>query len=166
MFLSLQGGSFGRGTALRDGCDSESVVFLDCFESFQDLRARRVAVLEDTRPLLEAWQQDPGPGLSVQLPAQCSPGVLQFRLVSEDLENWMDVTLVPAFDVLGEGSLARCRFGGKTVTHSGPTIAQCSAPSEPRFLGCSSGAWSRQDPGKPPSSSVGAPVSRGLVLWP
>ncbi|XP_063081748.1 2'-5'-oligoadenylate synthase 3 isoform X2 [Cavia porcellus] len=99
---TARGGSFGRGTALRDGCDSESVVFLDCFESFQDLRARRVAVLEDTRPLLEAWQQDPGPGLSVQLPAQCSPGVLQFRLVSEDLENWMDVTLVPAFDVLGQ----------------------------------------------------------------
>ncbi|XP_021569952.1 2'-5'-oligoadenylate synthase 3, partial [Carlito syrichta] len=98
---TVKGGSSGRGTALRGGCDAELVIFLDCFKSYEDQRTRRVEILSEMQALLESWWQDPVPGLSLEFPEQDMSGVLKFRLVSTDLENWMDVSLVPAFDVLG-----------------------------------------------------------------
>ncbi|XP_054568817.1 2'-5'-oligoadenylate synthase 3 [Eptesicus fuscus] len=97
-----KGGSAGRGTALRGGCDSELVVFLDCFKSYEDQRALRTEILTEMRALLGSWWQTPVPGLSLEFPKQDTPGALQFRLASTDLENWMDVSLVPAFDALGQ----------------------------------------------------------------
>nr|KAF6403820.1 2'-5'-oligoadenylate synthetase 3 [Molossus molossus] len=99
---TAKGGSFGRGTALRGGCDSEIVVFLNCFKSYEDQRARRAETLTEMRALLESWRQSPVPGLSLEFLQQDTPGVLQFRLASADLENWMDVSLAPAFDALGQ----------------------------------------------------------------
>ncbi|XP_025745344.1 2'-5'-oligoadenylate synthase 3 isoform X1 [Callorhinus ursinus] len=97
-----KGGSAGRGTALRGGCDSELVIFLDCFKSYQDESVHRTETLNELRTLLQPWCQKPIRGLSFVFPEQDRPGVLQFRLVSTDLENWMDVSLVPAFDALGQ----------------------------------------------------------------
>lgn len=54
------------------------------------------------RALLGSWWQKPVPGLSLEFLTQDTPGALQFRLASTDLENWMDVSLEPAFDALGE----------------------------------------------------------------
>ncbi|XP_023576320.1 2'-5'-oligoadenylate synthase 3 [Octodon degus] len=99
---TARGGSFGRGTALRGGCDSEIVIFFDCFESYQVQKHQRAGTLEGMQPLLQAWQRDLAPGLSIQFPPQHKPGVLQFRMVSVDFDSWMDVTLVPAFDMLGQ----------------------------------------------------------------
>lgn len=59
--------------------------------------------LGDMRVLLESWGRCPGPGLIFQFSEPKASGVLQFCLASADQENWMDVSLVPAFDVLGEG---------------------------------------------------------------
>ncbi|KAL4701840.1 hypothetical protein H8959_015844 [Pygathrix nigripes] len=98
----VKGGSSGRGTALKGGCDSELVIFLDCFKSYVDQRARRAEILSEMRALLESWWQNPVPGLSLNFPEQSVPGALQFRLTSIDLEDRMDVSLVPAFDVLGQ----------------------------------------------------------------
>lgn len=67
------------------------------------------------RALLKSWWQNPGPGLSLELPEQDTPGVLRFRLASTDPENWMDVSMVPAFDALGEGCLGNSRGGGKVI---------------------------------------------------
>ncbi|KAM7051200.1 2'-5'-oligoadenylate synthase 3 isoform 2-T2 [Molossus nigricans] len=100
--LLFCGGSFGRGTALRGGCDSEIVVFLNCFKSYEDQRAQRAETLTEMRVLLESWRQSLVPGLSLEFLQQDTPGVLQFRLASADLENWMDVSLAPAFDALGQ----------------------------------------------------------------
>nr|KAF6466756.1 2'-5'-oligoadenylate synthetase 3 [Rousettus aegyptiacus] len=97
-----KGGSSGRGTALRGGSDCELVIFLDCFKSYEDQGAHRTEVIEDMRALLKSWWQNPGPGLSLELPEQDTPGVLRFRLASTDPENWMDVSMVPAFDALGQ----------------------------------------------------------------
>ncbi|XP_032954012.1 2'-5'-oligoadenylate synthase 3 isoform X1 [Rhinolophus ferrumequinum] len=97
-----KGGSSGRGTALRGGCDSELVIFLDCFKSYKDQRLRRPEILKEMQALLNSWCQQKVPGLSLEFPQQDTPGVLQFRLKSTDLENWMDVSLVPAFDALGQ----------------------------------------------------------------
>ncbi|XP_063568325.1 2'-5'-oligoadenylate synthase 3 isoform X4 [Pongo abelii] len=101
---TAKGGSSGRGTALKGGCDSELVIFLDCFKSYVDQRARRAEILSEMRASLESWWQNPVPGLRLTFPEQSVPGALQFRLTSVDLEDWMDVSLVPAFDVLGQAS--------------------------------------------------------------
>ncbi|XP_045701776.1 2'-5'-oligoadenylate synthase 3 [Phyllostomus hastatus] len=97
-----KGGSFGRGTALRGGCDSELVVFLNCFQSYEDQRARRREILREMRVLLESSRQNLVPGLSLEFLQQDTPGALQFRLASPDLDDWMDVSVVPAFDALGQ----------------------------------------------------------------
>lgn len=61
------------------------------------------------RTLLKSWGGHPGPGLTFEFPEPKASGILQFRLASADQENWMDVSLLPAFDVLGEGPLAWSR---------------------------------------------------------
>ena len=111
MFLPLQGGSFGRGTDLRGGCDAELVIFLNCFEDYRDQRARRPEILQEMQAQLESWWQDPVPSLSLEFPEQTVPEALQFRLVSTALESWMDVCLVPAFDAVGEGRLQPVPWG-------------------------------------------------------
>ncbi|XP_032096275.1 2'-5'-oligoadenylate synthase 3 isoform X3 [Sapajus apella] len=99
-----KGGSFGRGTALKGGCDSELVIFLDCFKSYEDQRTLRADILSEMRTLVESWWQSPVPGLSLEFPEQHMTGALQFRLTSRDPEDWMDVSLVPAFNVLGQSA--------------------------------------------------------------
>lgn len=103
---SSQGGAYARGTALRGGCDAELVVFLNCFRSYGDQKTGHTETLGTMRALLESWGRHPGGGLTFQFSEPKVSGVVQFRLTSADQENWMDVSLVPAFDVLGEGSLA------------------------------------------------------------
>ncbi|CAO2629081.1 2'-5'-oligoadenylate synthase 3, partial [Lemmus lemmus] len=97
-----RGGAYARGTALRGGCDAELVIFLNCFTSFGDQKAGRTETLGAMRASLESWGRHPGPGLTFQISEPKAAGVLQFRLMSADQENWMDVSLVPAFDVLGQ----------------------------------------------------------------
>ncbi|CAO2629254.1 2'-5'-oligoadenylate synthase 3 [Lemmus lemmus] len=97
-----KGGAYARGTALRGGCDAELVIFLNCFTSFGDQKAGRTETLGAMRASLESWGRHPGPGLTFQISEPKAAGVLQFRLMSADQENWMDVSLVPAFDVLGQ----------------------------------------------------------------
>lgn len=104
--FSSQGGAYARGTALRGGCDAELVVFLNCFRSFGDQKTRCTETLGAMQALLESWGRHPGPGLTFQFSEPKAAGVLQFWLMSADQENWMDVSLVPAFDVLGERSSA------------------------------------------------------------
>ncbi|XP_050015024.1 2'-5'-oligoadenylate synthase 3 isoform X1 [Alexandromys fortis] len=98
----VKGGAYARGTALRGGCDAELVVFLNCFRSFGDQKTRCTETLGAMRALLESWGHHPGPGLTFQFSEPKATGVLQFWLMSADQENWMDVSLVPAFDVLGQ----------------------------------------------------------------
>ncbi|XP_006901074.1 PREDICTED: LOW QUALITY PROTEIN: 2'-5'-oligoadenylate synthase 3 [Elephantulus edwardii] len=98
----IKGGSFGRGTALKGGCDFELVLFLNCFKSYEDQGAHLAEILVEMRTEVESWWADPVPGLSLEFPEQDKSEVLQFRLASKDLESWMDVTLVPAFDALGQ----------------------------------------------------------------
>ncbi|XP_012975254.2 2'-5'-oligoadenylate synthase 3 isoform X1 [Mesocricetus auratus] len=97
-----KGGAYARGTALRGGCDAELVIFLSCFRSYEDQNTRCPETLSAMRVLLESWGCHPGPGLTFQFSEPKVPGVLHFRLMSADKENWMDVSLVPAFDVLGQ----------------------------------------------------------------
>ncbi|CAH6778850.1 2'-5'-oligoadenylate synthase 3 [Phodopus roborovskii] len=97
-----KGGAYARGTALKGDCDTELVIFLSCFRSYGDQNTGRTETLGAMRVLLESWGRHPGPGLIFQFSEPKAPGVLQFRLTSADQENWMDVSLMPAFDVLGQ----------------------------------------------------------------
>ncbi|XP_026634194.1 2'-5'-oligoadenylate synthase 2 [Microtus ochrogaster] len=108
-----KGGAYARGTALRGGCDAELVVFLNCFRSFGDQKTGRTEILGAMRASLESWGLHPGPGLTLQFSEPKAAGVLQFRLMSADRENWVDVSLtlldhsvdfdvLPAFDALGQ----------------------------------------------------------------
>lgn len=67
------------------------------------------------RVLLESSWQNPVSGLSLEFLKQDMPGALQFRLASPDLDDWMDVSVVPAFDALGEGRLARSRAVARSL---------------------------------------------------
>lgn len=109
---SSQGGAYARGTALRGGTDVEIVIFLNCFRSFEDQKTCHTETLSAMRTLLQSWGGHPGPGLTFEFSEPKASGILQFRLTSADQENWMDVSLLPAFDVLGERSLAWSRVGG------------------------------------------------------
>ncbi|XP_052024851.1 2'-5'-oligoadenylate synthase 3 [Apodemus sylvaticus] len=97
-----KGGAYGRGTALRGGSDVELVIFLNCFRSFGDQKTCHSETLGAMRMLLASWGRNPGPGLTFEFSEPKASGILQFRLTSADQENWMDVSLVPAFDVLGQ----------------------------------------------------------------
>ncbi|XP_016046255.2 2'-5'-oligoadenylate synthase 3 isoform X2 [Erinaceus europaeus] len=99
---TVKGGSSGRGTALRGGCDSELVIFLNCFKRYEDQGASRAEILSKMRALLESWWQQPVSGLNLEFVEQDTPQALRFRLTATDQENWMDVSLVPAFDALGQ----------------------------------------------------------------
>lgn len=111
MLFSLQGGSLGRGTDLRGGCDAELVIFLNCFKDYKDQGARRAEILADMRDQLESWWRDPVPGLTLNFPEQTTTEALQFQLMSPALASWTDVSLLPAFDAMGEGRPA-CALGG------------------------------------------------------
>ncbi|XP_041058967.1 uncharacterized protein LOC121286011 [Carcharodon carcharias] len=50
---AVKGGSSGKGTALRNGSDADLVVFLSCFQSFQDQRNTRLEILEGIQQMLE-----------------------------------------------------------------------------------------------------------------
>ncbi|XP_053525755.1 2'-5'-oligoadenylate synthase 3 isoform X2 [Artibeus jamaicensis] len=97
-----KGGSFGRGTDLRGGCDAELVIFLNCFENYKDQGPRRAAILDDMWAQLDSWWQDPVPGLTLSFPEQTMTEALQFHLVSPTLKSRMDVSLLPVFDAVGQ----------------------------------------------------------------
>ncbi|EDL19752.1 2'-5' oligoadenylate synthetase 3 [Mus musculus] len=97
-----KGGAYARGTALRGGTDVELVIFLDCFQSFGDQKTCHSETLGAMRMLLESWGGHPGPGLTFEFSQSKASRILQFRLASADGEHWIDVSLVPAFDVLGQ----------------------------------------------------------------
>ncbi|XP_045152630.1 2'-5'-oligoadenylate synthase 3 [Echinops telfairi] len=97
-----KGGSFGRGTALKGGCDAELVIFLNCFKDYQEQGSRWAEILDDMRAPLESWCRDPTLSLSAEFPEQNVPGTLQLRLTSTTLESWIDIRLLPAFDALGK----------------------------------------------------------------
>lgn len=62
------------------------------------------------RDQLESWRRDPVPGLTLNFPEQTMTEALRFQLMSPTLASWMDVSLLPVFDAVGEGCPA-CALG-------------------------------------------------------
>lgn len=99
-----KGGSFGRGTDLRGGCDVELVIFYKALGDFKGQRSHQAEILCDIQTQLKSWCQDPVPGLSLQFAEQTRPNALQLQLVPTDLSGgcgYIDISVLPAFDAVG-----------------------------------------------------------------
>lgn len=102
--VSPQGGSAGKGTALRNNSDADVVLFVNCFSSYQqqeEERGRILAIIE--RRLCEC----PPASSSVRISTPCykdsrdRPRSLSLTLSSYTSGESIDVDILPAYDVLG-----------------------------------------------------------------
>lgn len=100
--LSRQGGSAGKGTALKTGSDADLVVFPSSIKSFTSQVAERTSVINEIRHQLEACQQEKNFEVKFEISKRTAPRVLSFSLKSEDLSESVDFDVLPAFNVLGE----------------------------------------------------------------
>lgn len=102
----FQGGSSGKGTALKDRSDADLVVFLSPLTSFQEQFERRGEFIQEIRKQLEACQQQRRFTVSfeVQKSGFWNPRALSFTLKSRSsqAEAEVEFDVLPAYDVLGE----------------------------------------------------------------
>eukprot|EP00061_Rhincodon_typus_P009273 g32646.t1 len=103
------GGSSGKGTALRNGSDADLVVFLSCFQSFQEQRNKRQEILEGIQQVLKACASSiayeiSDISISVIQNSNIPPKSLSFALKSKKkCSNCVEFDILPAFNAL-EGS--------------------------------------------------------------
>lgn len=98
----VQGGSAGKGTALKTGSDADLVVFPSSIKSFTSQVAERTSVINEIRHQLEACQQEKNFEVKFEISKRTAPRVLSFSLKSEDLSESVDFDVLPAFNVLGQ----------------------------------------------------------------
>lgn len=101
----FQGGSSGKGTALKDRSDADLVVFLSPLTSFQEQFERRGEFIQEIRKQLEACQQQRRFTVSFEVqPKFLNPRALSFTLKSpsSQVEAEVEFDVLPAYDVLGE----------------------------------------------------------------
>ncbi|XP_004843698.1 2'-5'-oligoadenylate synthase-like protein 1 isoform X1 [Heterocephalus glaber] len=94
-------GSFGNGTVLRGTTDVELVVFLSCFHSFQEEAKQHQAILRLLRKKVCCCQDLVDLGLSDLSVAQGVPDALIFTIQAGETEEPINVTIIPAYGVLG-----------------------------------------------------------------
>uniref|UniRef100_A0A8C3IT86 Uncharacterized protein n=1 Tax=Chrysemys picta bellii TaxID=8478 RepID=A0A8C3IT86_CHRPI len=63
-----QGGSAGKGTALKNNSDADLVLFLSCFSSYQDQMENRAAVLDTVKQKLNRCRQTIAFSVDVEVP--------------------------------------------------------------------------------------------------
>lgn len=100
----FQGGSSGKGTALRGRSDADLVVFLSPLRSFQEQLDRRADFIREIRKQLEACEgeKELGMKLEVQSSKWENPRVLSFVLRLPWSHEGVEFDVLPAFDVLGK----------------------------------------------------------------
>ena len=95
-FSLFQGGSLGKGTAIRGSCDLDAVVFLREFRDMDDFLRKKDDVLEQIKYHLQQTNY-------------CKRGDLRVNRVTAFFVNfelrvrqqWIAVDLLPAFDNIG-----------------------------------------------------------------
>ena len=90
----LQGGSLGKGTALKDKSDVDVVVFINDFHSMDNFRGTMKTKIEKIIRCLSQWQT----GNIGNIQAKHHLVTLQLRPSRN--EEFIDVDLLPAFDNL------------------------------------------------------------------
>ncbi|XP_072356993.1 2'-5'-oligoadenylate synthase-like protein 2 [Scyliorhinus torazame] len=102
---AVKGGSSGKGTALRIGSDADLVVFLSCFNSFQDQRNTRQEILEGIQQTLKVCAQSIAHDISditITFPPNrdIPPKSMSFTLKSRKSSDSVDFDILPTFDAL------------------------------------------------------------------
>lgn len=91
-FHSLQGGSYGRGTVLRGRSDGTLVLFMDCFQQFQDQKKNQDKLLDTIEQRLKSY---------VKYRMSVNRGYALVVQVSTP-EQSISLQLLPAFNPLRE----------------------------------------------------------------
>lgn len=104
--LSLQGGSAGKGTALKNSSDADVVLFLNCLPSYQEQNNNRKAILDLIMMRLKACKESLQFPVSIGEPRykgpESMPHSLRLTLSSRETRESIDVDILPAYDALGK----------------------------------------------------------------
>ncbi|XP_010211822.1 PREDICTED: 2'-5'-oligoadenylate synthase 1 [Tinamus guttatus] len=97
---SLQGGSAGKGTALRNSSDADLVMFLSCFKNYEDQEKNRAEIIREIQRRLLQCQQQERFEVEFEVNRWPNPRVLSFQLRSKRLPESVDFDVLPAYDAL------------------------------------------------------------------
>ncbi|XP_060700123.1 uncharacterized protein LOC132827453 [Hemiscyllium ocellatum] len=102
---AVKGGSSGKGTALRNGSDADLVVFLSCFQSFQEQRNTRQEILQEIQDILERCASSiafkiSDISISFTKNSNIPPKSLSFAVKSKKNSRSVNFDVLPVFDVL------------------------------------------------------------------
>lgn len=105
--LSLQGGSAGKGTALKNNSDADVVLFLSCLPSYEEQKENRKVILDLIMIRLKACRDKLQFNvLYISEPKykgpDNSPRSLSLTLASRVTGESIDVDILPAYDALGK----------------------------------------------------------------
>ncbi|GCC26167.1 hypothetical protein chiPu_0004582 [Chiloscyllium punctatum] len=131
---AVKGGSSGKGTALRNGSDADLVVFLNYFQSFEELRNKRQEILEGIQQVLTECAPSIANKISdiniTFVPnSNIPPKSLSFALKSKKkYSNSVEFDILPVFDALegSNGNAAHLRLM-KFVSENGDPCGEFSA---------------------------------------
>ncbi|XP_035675454.1 2'-5'-oligoadenylate synthase-like protein 2 [Branchiostoma floridae] len=92
----VKGGSYGRGTALKDRSDLDVTLFLNGISSMADFRGQQSSIIDRVATTLErsSWARENGVARVIAQPNAAT-------LVLERGNHRMEVDIVPAYDNLG-----------------------------------------------------------------
>ncbi|NXC22883.1 OASL2 protein, partial [Corythaeola cristata] len=120
--LSLQGGSAGKGTALRNNSDADVVLFLSYFSSYQQQKEKREYILNLIERRLHACRQRLTFSVNISEPRYKGPGntprSLSLTLCSRQTLESIEVDILPAYDALGKGSGLALGWAGHQCRHN------------------------------------------------
>ena len=103
----LQGGSLGKGTALKGRSDLDVVMYLAGeFKTMQDYVNNIHTVIGKLERAIKAWSQQRRGRGRVEVEGTTSHAVkIKLRYGKEDGTDFVDVDLLPAYNLLKEGKL-------------------------------------------------------------
>uniref|UniRef100_A0A8C8SIR7 Ubiquitin-like domain-containing protein n=1 Tax=Pelusios castaneus TaxID=367368 RepID=A0A8C8SIR7_9SAUR len=100
-----QGGSAGKGTALKNNSDADLVLFLSCFSSYQDQAENRASVLDTIEKQLNRCRETIAYQLDVAISQPKEKGTcprsLSITIQSKKRRESIEVDVLPAYDALG-----------------------------------------------------------------
>ncbi|NXN75757.1 OASL2 protein, partial [Himantopus himantopus] len=103
---TVKGGSAGKGTALRNNSDADVVLFLSCFNSYQEQKQNRMRILDLIKIRLHTCRQSLMFTVKISEPRYKGPGntprSLSLTLYSKQNSESTDVDILPAYDALGQ----------------------------------------------------------------
>lgn len=134
--ISLQGGSAGKGTALRNNSDADVVLFLSYFSSYEEQKQKRSYILDLIERRLHACRQRLTFTVDISEPRYKGPGntprSLSLTLCSKETLESIEVDILPAYDALGkERELVRGWAGASAPRWLSPSFSPRRA-GEPR----------------------------------